>query len=97
MSYNIIEEFSHSDLCSDPDNQNKAKVCVFVGFDDKGNQLYDLHERRVRNGDQNTLLGTFRGSEFGKRFREARSLEQEHSNPAGVPAGHYGLHPPAVC
>ena len=75
MSYKIIEEFSHSDICSDPDNQNKAKVCVFVGFDAKGDKMYDLHERRVRNGNLTTLLRLFRKSEFGARFREA-----EHSN-----------------
>jgi len=75
VSYKIIEEFSHSDICSDPDNQNKAKVCVFVGFDAKGDKMYDLHERRVRNGDLTTLLRLFRKSEFGARFREA-----EHSN-----------------
>ena len=57
MSYKIVEEFFHSDICSDPDNQNKAKVCVFVGLDAQGNRMYDLHERRVRNGNLNTLLG----------------------------------------
>ena len=74
MSYKIVEEFCHSDICSDPDNQNKAKVCVLVGLDAQGNRMYDLHERRVRNGNLNTLLGLFRKSEFGARFREAEHL-----------------------
>ena len=34
ISYKIVDEFWHSDLASDPDNQNKAQVPVFVGFDE---------------------------------------------------------------
>ena len=74
MSYKIVEEFCHSDICSDPDNQNKAKVCVFMGLDAQGDRMYDLHERRVRNGNLNTLLGLFRTSAFGARFREVEHL-----------------------
>ena len=91
MSYKIIEEFSHSDICSDPDNQNKAKVCVFVGFDAKGDKMYDLHERRVRNGNLTALLRLFRKSEFGARFREAEHSNthttlclEHHRDPAGL-------------
>ena len=45
-----------------------------MGLDAQGNRMYDLHERRVRNGNLNTLLGLFRKSEFGARFREAEHL-----------------------
>ena len=71
INYKIVNEFWHSDLASDPDNQNKAKVYVSLGTDSKGNQLYDLHERRVRNGNLQLLLGIFHKSEYGARFREA--------------------------
>ena len=71
MSYKLVEEFSHSDLASDPDNQNKQKVCIYIGLDEKGNRLYDLHKRRVRTGDIKTLHQIFIKSEYGARFREA--------------------------
>ena len=90
MSYKLVEEFSHSDLASDPDNQNKEKVCIYVGIDEKGNRLYDLHERRVRTGDIKTLHRIFQNSEFGARFREATlasALELAHSNATEVPVG----------
>ncbi|KAL3920303.1 MAG: hypothetical protein SGPRY_005301 [Prymnesium sp.] len=47
------------------------EVCVHVGLDTKGNKLYDLHERRVRRGNLNHMLGIFRRSEFDTRFCEA--------------------------
>jgi hypothetical protein len=71
INYKIVDEFWHSDLASDPDNQNKAQVAVFVGFDERGRRLYDMHERRVRAGNLNLLLGKFRRSEYGARFRAA--------------------------
>ena len=67
----IVDEFWHSDLASDPDNQNKAQVPVFAGFDERGRRLYDMHERRVCNGNLNLLLGKFRRSDYGARFRAA--------------------------
>lgn len=76
VDYKIVHEFSHSELASDPDNQNKSKVCVYVGLDSKGNKLYDLHERRVRNGNLNHLLCVFQKSEMGARFREATKTPQ---------------------
>ena len=99
MSYKLVEEFSHSDLASDPDNQNKEKVCIYVGIDEKGNRLYDLHERRVRTGDIKTLHRIFQNSEFGARFREATlasALELAHSNATEVSRGPNGLHPSVV-
>ena len=97
MSYKLVEEFSHSDLASDPDNQNKEQVCVYVGLDEKGNRLYDLHERRVRTGDIKTLHRIFQNSEFGARFREAcMSTRTAHSNPTGGSRGPYGSAPPVV-
>jgi len=43
VNYKIVDEFWHSELASDPDNQNKEKVGVYLGVDAKGNALYDLH------------------------------------------------------
>ena len=70
VSFKIVHEFWHSELASDPDNQNKEKVGIYLGLDEKGNRLYDLHERRVRNGNLEHLLAVFHGSPYGERFRK---------------------------
>ena len=96
VNHKILDEFWHSELASDPDNQNKEKVCVYVGLDEKGNRLYDLHERRVRTGDIKTLHRIFQRSEFGARFREAclrQHLNPHTRTPPRFPVGPMGSTP----
>jgi hypothetical protein len=84
VNYKIVDEFWHSELASDPDNQNKEKVGIYLGVDAKGNVLYDLHPRRAQTGNLNTLLGKFRKSEFGARFRATTATKKR---PRGAQLG----------
>ena len=84
VNYKIVDEFWHSELASDPDNQNKEKVGIYLGIDANGNALYDLHPRRAQTGTLNTLLGKFRKSEFGARFRAATATKKR---PKGAQLG----------
>lgn len=84
ISYQIVDEFWHSELASDPDNQNKEKVGVYLGVDANGDALYDLHPRRAQTGNLITLLGKFRKSEFGKRFRDETATKKR---PKGAQLG----------
>ena len=83
VSLKIVDEFWHSELASDPDNQNKDKVGVYLGVDSNGDALYDLHPRRAQTGNLNVLLGKFRRSEFGARFRAETATKKR-------PQGAYG-------
>ena len=47
--YKIVDEFWHSDLASDPDNQNKAQVPVFAGFDERGRRLWGTADEKGTN------------------------------------------------
>ena len=84
VSLKIVDEFWHSELASDPDNQNKQKVGVYLGVDSNGDALYDLHPRRAQTGNLNVLLGKFRKSEFGARFRAETATKKR---PQGAKLG----------
>ena len=71
--YSVLDEFWHSDLVSDPDNQNKDKVRVFCGVDESTNeQMYQLHPRRVAKMSDKQALEVFRNSEYATRLNEGR-------------------------
>lgn len=85
MTYREVNEFFHSELSSDPDNQNKQKVRIDMGKDpNTGQQLYDLHERRAQRGTLRSLFAVFRASQFAARLRERTRTPRR---PNGVKVG----------
>mmetsp|Transcript_42768 Transcript_42768/g.138731 ORF Transcript_42768/g.138731 Transcript_42768/m.138731 type:complete len:109 (-) Transcript_42768:1132-1458(-) len=63
VTYHEMDEFFHSPLASDPDNQNKSLVHVDYGIDPvTGDHKYDLHERRAQRGSLRRLFVIFRAS-----------------------------------
>ena len=73
----ILDDFWHSELASEPDNQNKDTVRVFRGPDSSGVQMYELHSRRAEKASGKKLLTIFRNSEFAKRLNEGRPRDKQ--------------------
>ncbi|KAL3916857.1 MAG: hypothetical protein SGPRY_006643, partial [Prymnesium sp.] len=84
VSYTIVNEFWHSELASDPDDQNKRKVRVDMGRDESsGERLYDLHDQRAQCGTVRTF-NIFKTSAIAARLRDATHT---FTRPDGVKLG----------
>ena len=68
----MLDDFWHSEIASDPDNQNKDKVRVFRGVNASNEQEYERHSRRAQKMSDKKALAVFRSSEFCTRLNAGR-------------------------
>lgn len=71
VDYCIMNRAWHSELFSDPDNQNKQTVRIELGLGAGGERLYDVHERRAMAGTARDLFRVFLKSPFAQELRAA--------------------------
>lgn len=85
VDFGIVNEFWHSELASIPDNQNKHRLRIDLGIDEKsGEHLYDLHDQRAQCGTARTLFNVFRTSAFARRLANATRTPKR---PNGIKLG----------
>ena len=80
----IISEWWHEPEASTEDNQNKDAIAVYLGQNEAGQEMYDIHFRRAQIGTNGDALKRFQASEHAKRVREATKTAKR---PEGIVVG----------